>query len=800
MGAAIMRTEEFIFVMLVVSLFLFVENVIAFQYGTQTIYDNFNDNAINYSKWQNYSSYPDCNSAGFQCTRGENSLGYTLSMLDPASTTGLYTLFQGTTSINISQGYLKLNISQISGSKAGSSTVKCYGATINLGVVVTDYVNGDNCAGTTTYSDMATGIWELNRTSASTYSVTFNGAQLRNITTTDSNLIVTAFIKKDSGATATILSNVTFEDVYLAAQSIDVDLISPINNGATFSNPVSFNASVLIANATIQNLTYIIYRQNGTLFNRTTVLLSNISDTSYVLNVSNFSAGGYLWNARACTTSNLCDMPTSNFTFVWGYNVNNVTYTNPIFETQNDTFRLNITYDASVIPLSTATLYYNGTAYASTGSSNGNTAIFTNNLTMPGVSSPTVFNFFWQIALNDGFGVQYFNTSTYNQTVLPASPINAGTSCTSGTPAYNFTFADEDSRVAGRGNITYNLQYGFSGNLTGKLVSGNLTNISSFVICVNATQTPYLVGYGELQYIMDGGRVPRRYYLFNNSRLANITVNVTLYDLLNTVAVPFQFTAQDVQLNPYEGYYAALLRWYPELNAYYIVDMGKTDNKGQTVMNAEVENIDYRVALYSSDGTLINFDSAVRFVCSAAPCSYSIFVGTDNEFTSFFNIQTSLTYSNNTQDVIYIWNDPSQVSQTMNLTVFKIMGNQTITICSSSAIGYIGVLACDVSSYTGLLRAQASRIVNDIRTPIASLFIDRGTSSILSASRGFGALIGLIIIGLSGLIGAYAGIIPLLVLTVFGVGITSFFGVVNFAVVMIVIGIAFIIYHVAKKT
>ena len=60
----------------------------------------------------------------------------------------------------------------------------------------------------------------------------------------------------------------------------------------------------------------------------------------------------------------------------------------------------------------------------------------------------------------------------------------------------------------------------------------------------------------------------------------------------------------------------------------------------------------------------------------------------------------------------FIWNDPSQTAQVINLTVYKTSSTSKDPICTTSASGYTGVLVCDISTYTGDFVAEAVRTTN----------------------------------------------------------------------------------------
>jgi len=217
------------------------------------------------------------------------------------------------------------------------------------------------------------------------------------------------------------------------------------------------------------------------------------------------------------------------------------------------------------------------------------------------------------------------------------------------------------------------------------------------------------MGYGEIYYQSDG-KQPRRFYLFQNTRLTNQTVTNKLYSLDTTSATAFQITATDTTLIPYSNNYIGLLRWYPDINSYSVVDMGKTDALGQTVVYVKTNDVDYRLALYEKDGTLVKLLDPLRMVCQTTPCVYNLITSLEElDLVNFGNIQSNLSFNPTTKIFTFIFNDPSQDTTLMNLTVWKDTALDSTIVCTTSSNSFTGVLVCDVSAYSGTLRAEVYR-------------------------------------------------------------------------------------------
>jgi hypothetical protein len=407
--------------------------------------------------------------------------------------------------------------------------------------------------------------------------------------------------------------------------------------------------------------------------------------------------------------------------FGWDYDVfeNNRTFNPSPATTTRETFTLNITTPTSEIPI--AYLVYNGTEYLATRTPTGASTnhLFARNLTLNNAGN---FSFYWRVT----YGEVNVSTYTSNQTVSAVSSavIQEG-DCPAGlTQTMFFTFANEQNLTALEDvNLKYNLKYGIS-DPEGASYYGTLTNISDASLCMNLTQSPtYQIGYGELEY-KKTGYTTRRYYIFDNTRLSNTTSNTTLYSLPVTSATSFLTEIRSPTLQPYIGKYISLLRWYPTLNEYKVVEMGKTDDKGQSVVRVKIEDVDYRIGVYETDGSLIHLANPIRMICLTSPCSYTINVPSKstNKFDEVQGIEAEITYLDGIFRLVY--NDPSQNTDVMSLRVHKIDGD---LICDSNSTAFTGVLTCNVSAYSGTLKAVAIRTASP-ENPIASLIINTLTS------------------------------------------------------------------------
>jgi hypothetical protein len=418
---------------------------------------------------------------------------------------------------------------------------------------------------------------------------------------------------------------------------------------------------------------------------------------------------------------------------IWDvFNVNNISFNITTYEGLNESFLLNIT-DYNLNPNLNANLWYNNTNYSTTKVISGNDTLFYRSIIIPGISIIQNNSFLFQIYHDT---INNFNTTINNQTVYPMTTPVINMTCPSGYNAsYIFNFMDEVNFTGLSSDVNYILQYGLV-NITQNIINGSRNAITNLSICINSSNPSYKVGYGEIQYSATD-YTNRRYYLFQNTLLTNTTVTIPVYDLATVSATSFLLTAKSTTLQPYVNNYISLLRWHPDLNSYNTVEMGKTDDKGQTIMKIKTEDVDYRIAVYYPNGTLISLFTPIKFICQTNPCTYTIFIDQNPlDLTSFTGILQSLSIDSTLKTVTYIWDDPSLKTQSMNLSVYKLTGIGDILICSDYDTGATGILFCNVSAYDGTLKAEVIRIASP---PVvmaqelfsfASSFIDAGGSSI----------------------------------------------------------------------
>lgn len=522
--------------------------------------------------------------------------------------------------------------------------------------------------------------------------------------------------------------------------------VIPLNGSKTANLTVSFNCT----NSTDADggvMTYVFANQSATMGNSTGTF-----DYTFDSNTTIY------WHCWADDTFGGKSPMTGNRTFLIDtaviYNVSS-SISSPIEGLKGD-WEFTVNYSNLTVTSLTANGTYNGTAitFNSTHNPNNSTYLFSGHFTAPIVSGNTLFNLTLYI-YNNG-GVVY--AANYSQLVLDIPNLSVSSApCNDTTLA--FYIRNEANFSLLNGSIEYNFKVGLS-NSSLINVFGQITSPKLFV-CANFTYSPYWVlGSGEIFYTSTD-YVDRRYYLFTDTTLTNVTQNFTLYSLPDSEQTSFQLEVEDTSLSPYTDKFTTLLRWYPNLNEYRVVEMGKTDEKGETIMHVKTEDVDYRIGVYEKNGTLIKLAKPIRMICSVAPCIYTLTIApTDQDFTSFLNVDYSFVYNYSTSIWTFTFTDTTQETQSMNLTVYKDTSTSSYSICSSLASGWTGAITCNTSGYTGTLRGVITRSASP-SIPLASKIIS--SYDTLQFKSGFilwlNFFIALPVIGLLTLISPTAAII-----------------------------------------
>ncbi|MDI6738156.1 MAG: hypothetical protein QME12_06625 [Nanoarchaeota archaeon] len=492
----------------------------------------------------------------------------------------------------------------------------------------------------------------------------------------------------------------------------------------------------------------------------------------------------YVYVYAVDTAGNMNSSVTSVYLNLYNYSVDYQPYV-----VQNKETTISFYLSATDTTQYNATLVYNGTAHTMTEYYNPLYKLLKYTFTTPSVNATTAYPFYINFSLDN----EIIKTTNYNQTVQAIPALTIAQSCS--TAFFRFALFNEGNLSSLNGTFEYNFKHGLE-NTDKKETYGTITNSHQIEICTNFSLSDHwIISYGEIIYYSSEYE-PRRYYIYNGTYVSTSAQNISLYDIQTADSTTFQLTAETTSLRAYINKYINLLRWYPNLNTYKTVEMGKTDEKGQTLIHVKSADADYRIGLYEHNGSLIKLVEPTRFLCLTSPCSYTIQVSpSDLDYTSLLGIQYTFTFSPTTNIWTFTYSDPSMRTSTMNMTIYKITGTSIYPICNNFYSGYVGVLTCNTTGYTGNLKGVVQRMSSPAQTLVSKLvsILDQPFKS--SWGLWLSLLIALPIIT----IGVMFGPIPALIAGIVSLIPALYFGSISTAVVASIAVMGFIVSHFLKR-
>lgn len=356
-----------------------------------------------------------------------------------------------------------------------------------------------------------------------------------------------------------------------------VILRTPANYSQFNGTNVRFNASSIIQNGggNISNMTIIISYANGSTYYTNTTIINQEPSNSTNWTISGFPIGNYVWNVESCkinSTISTCAVSLNNFSFDVGAVVNLHSYNGTTYETSRESFNTNLTIPGGS-SISSATLYYDGTAYSGAVTSiGGQDYLVSRSLDVP--TSISSKNWFWSVLFNTGVNQ---NLTPNTQTISPANLTICG-SAPQNIPYLNFTFKDESNLTVLNASITSSTfsYYLGQGSVNKTLSYSNSEDRFSYAFCF-APQNRSVNIDTEILY-KKGSQYPQRSYNPTTILQNNITTNTTLYLLSSGDGLYITFQVINTAEQPIEGVTITGTRLIDSVTT--VVASGTTDAAG----------------------------------------------------------------------------------------------------------------------------------------------------------------------------------------------------------------------------
>lgn len=470
--------------------------------------------------------------------------------------------------------------------------------------------------------------------------------------------------------------------------------------------------------------------------------------------------------------------------FLINYVFYNETFTTPILELEKDNITLYV--NATHIGNASAQLIWNDTFYSPDQTTvSGNVARFRKEISIGQMPADLAMPFYWNYTLNEEF---VNKTSNSTQNIVDINLTIQTVVCPDAT-AVILNISDEIAFSPLKQDIDYFITYGSELNAT---ENGSIVNSNYLYVCLDPAWLNFTVMRSQFEYYLNNYSV-RNYYLFKDFVLDNVTVNKTAFNLISTNTTTFAITVTDVSGITYDNTIIGILRWYPELNTYKLVEMERTSDDGTTVIHVVEDDVDYRVAVYEDDGDLIYMTNPMRMVCYSAPCTVDITVFPSGlAYFPEWDIVGQLSFNNNTRTFTFPF---ASNNGKLNLTVYRLGASGEVLACNDSSTAEIDVLSCTVGATSGIYDARVYYSASPA-TPVANLIMDL-REAFTNADLG---LIFTFLITLAIVLTALWHPIPAIVLAIIGAGFGFVSGVLEFAIIAGISALAIIIIIVMRKT
>jgi len=366
----------------------------------------------------------------------------------------------------------------------------------------------------------------------------------------------------------------------------------------------------------------------------------------------------------------------------FGFVTNNISYNSSVYEMTSQTFILNTSFSENTYTSSSATLYYNGTAYSTTKSGSNNNYLFSTTLNIPTTNSISNATFYWTLALTNSTGISYYNSSIYNQTINPTYFVFCNSTITS--RYINFTFhnettAEEAVKATFDGSFIYSLSSDFATNKTYTYTSA--VEQTNYSFCFSP---PSQTIYAKANFNYDNAYSQQRTYINNSLVLTNSTFVQDLLLLPDVEGVGIDIIVQN---NYYQRIESALISIKRSSDS-SLVEQKYTDGTGIAAFFLD-SGTNYRVEIDKS-----GYDAfSTSLTPSTSPVTYTLTTTATSSSGNSGGISISIyprnnRLENNTQyEFIFDISDSSDDLEEYGFSLWNSTAQLTTEQSDSSADG-----------------------------------------------------------------------------------------------------------------
>jgi hypothetical protein len=506
-------------------------------------------------------------------------------------------------------------------------------------------------------------------------------------------------------------------------RNFTIDLTNP---AVTTSSPNATIASHTIGNsldlnwsANDTNLETCWYRYNAT----NTIVTCSDNHTAF-----NTEAG--YQNITFCANDTVGRSNCTSRTWVYNFVENTITYSSQSYETQNETFSINITTDLSVQSIDSV-LHYNGSTYDMNSTESGSDWILNGTIDIPTLPTGIEYenrSFFWEHTIYTGTGTSLTNSSTsyqeVNETILTKCNASYNTHTVNFT-AWNETTLDQITNYSFKGAFDYWLGTGT------ETLSMNLSNTSTYEVnlCLFPNETMEIDGVVEYEDYASSAVKRNRY--FYEYEINSTLQEVKLYILDSDLSTTFIQEVLEDEIGV-EDVYIYTHRYYPELDEWKITQVTRTDADGRTVGFYKTETVIYKHELLLEGTVEINETVGRKMIPDETPytITWELTEDIDIPYTwtdELTGLTHSLSYDEDTEIVTFAYVGNASFSNG-NLTVFQEKYSESDTfICNDTSTLSTATLSCNMTDYEGNFIAYGYIDYNGVQRLIDNERFSKGT-------------------------------------------------------------------------
>lgn len=368
------------------------------------------------------------------------------------------------------------------------------------------------------------------------------------------------------------------------------------------------------------------------------------------------------------------------------FSVNNWTSPTRLLEGAGGAFTLNITAGSAITDIS-ATLYFNGTAGATTEAVTSSYFTATGTSTFTAAANSSVA-YYWQVNRTVG-------AATYSENVgegtVPVFKMQL-TNCTAGTGATNLsrTYYVLNESNSEKIPVSFNGLFTVWSTLS-RTVQLNITNTNNMTLCIYPDWSNFNVNMSiTYQPNATYSTYVNRTYVSRNDNLNTTNKTVNLYTTIGTS--PISITVKDQSTNPVENVWIRVYSYVVGVGEGVEIADGLTNTEGKTTVSL-VKNKYYNLYFYYN-GNLVKTESQVYV--DADSYTYIISLLSIGEWSDIYSkITHSCTYTSTNFTLACIYSDISGILTDVFLKVYEhTQFNETLLNCSATSTLASGRLAC----------------------------------------------------------------------------------------------------------